>query len=451
VVVDVSQSIRGFTADGSINLEKLHTAIDNALGDAEVATPLQRCTLGDELSCSVPLTRPQFNNEALYSAGNCRLDRAIRVPPVVDPRNPPRDELDHHRVTIVLTDGMQSSAGGGGAGNDPVAACNSGADPNCVRLLLRHRIQQGYGVWLTQIMLPFEGTHYAEQGLDRNTYDGIRAHVADAALRLPYSRNAFPAPEGRHHGSRRREPAATLSIGRDFRVDGRNGLASYDYRGWKPILAWIITCDRALGDRLSELLSARLAAQGLIEPNDRRFFSVRVAPMAGQPRQFGPMVRGAVVAGQVDVGRPTRTPTGVVQRVICNTEGRAELTFPIVAGRVQYANPPFVRESMGLTFEGRTLSRDALSSPVAGPGGLVRTLRCERFPAGVHRETMVLGSSLSLGEIPADAWWREFNAINSYAMPERVFGLQPLAEGLLEAGAHRAFRWDSFTIEIERQ
>jgi len=439
--------MRGFTAAGSVNLEKLHTAIDAALGDANTATPLQRCTLGDELDCQTPVTRPQFNNGSLYSAANCRLDRAIRVPPVLDPRNPPRDELDHHRVTVVLTDGMQSMSGAAGAGDDPVAACNAGADPNCVRLLLRGRIAQGYGVWISQLMLPFQGTYYAEQGMDRETYEGIKAHVSEASQRLPYSRAPF---SGTGQRQARRAPVETLTVGRNYRIDTRTGRAAYEYRGWRPMVLWIITCDQALGDRLAVRVLHQLTAQGLVEDNDRRYFSQRVAPMSGQQQQFGAMVRAQLVAGRVDVGRMARTPTGVVQRVTCDTAGRATLVFPMVPGQRAYENPPFVRESIGLGFEGRILARDALSSPVAVQGGLARTLRCDRLAAGVVRETMTMGSSLGLGDIPADAWWREFNARNSYSMPERVFGLQPLVEGLLEAGAQRSFQWDRFTIEIER-
>lgn len=445
VVVDVSQSMQGFTAGGSVNLEKLHRAVDLALGEAGVATPLRRCTLGDELDCETPHTHPQYNSPTLYTAGNCRLDRAVRVPPVVDPRNPPVDNLDPYRAVVLLTDGMQSATGAAGAGNDPVAACQSGADPNCLRLLLRDRIRHGYGVWIATVLLPFRGTHFAEQGLDRATFESIRAHVTDAAQRLPYSREAFPPPR-----RRRRDPVATLQVGREFRTDD-HGLSSFPFEGWKPMLAVVASCDTQLGDRLIERLRQQLVNQQLFAEGDRRFFAIRVAPMAGQPLQFGAMQRVGDAVGRVDVGRPARGPAGLVQRVVCDTDGRATLRVPYARGGRAFAVPAFVGEPINLSFDGRTLSPDALSLPRADAGAFLLSLRCERLPAGIHRETMVLSSSLSLGEIPGDSWWREFTAPNSFSMPERVYGLQGLVEGLLEAGVDRRFRWDSFTIEIERQ
>lgn len=449
VVVDVSRSMQGFASEHAVTLGKVHEALDLALGAGGIATPLQRCTLGEELDCATPRTREQFNAPTLYTASNCRLDRAIRVPPPIDPHNPPPDNLDPYRAVVILTDGMQSASGPAAVGRDPVAACNSGADPNCVRLLLQDRIAHGYGVWLVLMFLPFEGRHFAEQGLDDETYDGIRAHVQDAALRLPYSRPAFPVAGGRHHA---RRPASTLEVGREYQVDRRNALASYEYRGWKPLLAWVISCDRQTGDQLVENFRAQLVAQGVVAEQERQFFSVRVAPMSGQPHHFGPMTRVGAAAGQVDVGRPQRgAGAGQVQRVTCDTEGRATLRVPVVPGPREYPNPDFVRDAVSLEFQGRPLSRAALSSPQPGDGGMLRALRCERFPAGVHRETMVLASALSLGEIPADVWWREFDAPNSFAAPERVFGLRPLAEGLLAEGAKRQFVWDTFTIEVERQ
>lgn len=441
--------MQGFASTEVRTLERVHRALDSALGSGGMATPLRRCTLGEELDCDTALTFERLNDPTLYTASNCRLDRAIRVPPVVDPRNPPPDNLDPYRATVILTDGMQSATGAAGAGNDPVAACNAGADPNCVRLLLRDRIARGYGVWLVQIFLPFDGRHFAEEGLDRPTYEGIKAHVAEASLRMPYSEPAFEA--GRRRNGRHAEP--TLSVGRNFQVDGHQ-LASYAYRGWKPLLAWIIACSPQMGEQLVESFRAQLVARSILTDGGRRFFSVRVAPMAGLPQRFGPMTRVGDVAGRVDLGRPTRAPdgSGLVQRVTCDTEGRATLRIPIVAGsRGALQNPDFVRDAVSLDFAGRTLARDALSSPRSDGDGLLRTLRCERFPAGVHRETMVLQSSLSLGEIPADAWWREFDAPNPFAMPERVFGLRPLAEGLLAASAQRQFVWDTFTLEVERQ
>lgn len=448
VVIDVSRSMQGFASDRTTTLEKVHTALDLALGDANIAPPLRRCTLGDELDCDTARTRQDFNVAGLYTAGNCRLDRALRAPPVIDPRNPPTDPIDPYRAVVILTDGMQSASPGANADDDPIAACNSGADPNCVRLLLRDRIRQGYGLWFVQFFLPFNGRHFAEQGLDAATYETIKAHVSEACLRLPYSAPEPGLPSRGHHG-RQAEPP--LHIGSHFEVHDR--LASYEYRGWKPLMAWILSCDERTGEQLVERFRAQLVAQGVVGSDDRRFFSQRVAPMAGQERHFGPLSRVGEVAGRVDLLRPTRgaNPSSTVQRVVCDTEGRATLRIPIVTGQRTFNNPDFVTDPLSLGFVGRTLSRDALSTPRPDGDGLLRTLRCERFPAGVHRETMVIGSSLALGELPADAWWREFDAPTSYSMPERVFGLRPLVDGLLAVGAERRFVWDTFTIEIERQ
>ena len=82
-------------------------------------------------------------------------------------------------VTVMVTDGFQSTGAMFQPGASSDVACTSGADPSCLAALLRQRVDEGYGVWVGRLVLPFDGRYYAERRLDATMWARVQAHVRE--------------------------------------------------------------------------------------------------------------------------------------------------------------------------------------------------------------------------------------------------------------------------------
>ena len=48
----------------------------------------------------------------------------------------------------------------------------------CLAALLRQRVEEGYGLWVGRLILPFDGRYFAERRLDPPMWARITGHVA---------------------------------------------------------------------------------------------------------------------------------------------------------------------------------------------------------------------------------------------------------------------------------
>ena len=280
VVVDISESMRGFTGVRRQVLTTLHQVLQDTFAETGLVG-LKRCLLGRELKCEKAPNKPRgYSHPRLYNADVSRLDLALvrkPVPEVVDPDNPPPpDLLDETRVTVLITDGMQASAGGlKGSGDNAANKCQSGADPSCVTSLLRGRVREGYGMWLTQVSLPFKGRHFTERDCDKVYADEARAHLDKANLNPRWNKILFKL-----------KPP-----GRKFRW--------YTYWGFKPLLVLVMSRDVALGRRYHEAMLRRLRNEpiqpGEMSP-DEAAQGMELAPLT--PSRLSPSALSVLPAAE---------------------------------------------------------------------------------------------------------------------------------------------------------
>ncbi|MCC7539680.1 MAG: hypothetical protein IT379_25885 [Deltaproteobacteria bacterium] len=426
VMLDVSQSMRGFARPGSAVFESVHRAVDEAVAEAGAAQPLVRCEVGTSVTCPSRRSHAELREPSTYGADHARLDLAIRRPPAGDDAAS-RDPLDHHRLAVLVTDGMQSSPAGARPPADSDEACLAGADPRCLRALFARRVSEGYGVWLGVLLLPFRGDHFAERGIDPTVIARVSEHLAEAQRRRPY-----------HETPLRVLPRSTRTT-------------SYGYEGLKPLLFIAFSCDTETGRRFVDGLGRALAAARVVTEGDGRWNAAQLAPLDAPTRAIA-TVRRQDATG-LEMARPRRAATGrITAEVTCEASGRGRLR--IGTRSTGSDPPPYVIEHVSLTALGRPLARTALSAPNRdGASDWTMDLRCLRLAAREHRTELELSSryTFDAARVDPETFWRKLSAPNAFEMPERAYALDELANGVVEAAARRVRRWGRVEIRIDRR
>jgi hypothetical protein len=443
VFVDVSQSIQGFTGLGSVALEALHAqVIEASLSALQLNNPFQRCRVDDAVRCEAPfVTAQQLRLATSYRGANAALHLALRRPPRAprpDMQQP--DPLDPWAVTVMVTDGFQSTGAMFQPGASSDVACTSGADPSCLAALLRQRVDEGYGVWVGRLVLPFDGRYYAERRLDATMWARVQAHVREL--------NVDPAWNGV------RFAAASPNLTSDS--------GAFRWSGARPMLVFVLSRDipraRALVAEMQRRLGVeRITRRGI--PDDVRF--AEWAPFDGLSAMAMSAVR-AQSGGQNDhvlVDRPQRTPQGLLIPARCDVEGKAAIR---VDGAVQFGAlppPPFARIELGwqlLARPPRSTASELLvprepMRPAAGPFVVHTGIDCTVLPAGTYRYDMGLAARWTVDPAAlAQEWYTRESAETSYEMPERVFGLADLARAVVTAGVQRAGVLDRVVLQVQR-
>jgi hypothetical protein len=206
IFVDVSESNRGFTGNGSRALATLHAqVIEASLSALQRNNPFVRCTVDNEVHCGRPgITAQQLAAAAVYRGSNANLHLALRRPPRApraDLQQP--DPLDPYAVTIVVTDGFQSTSAAFQPGVASDVACTAGADPSCLAALLRARVDEGYGLWVGRLCWASTGA--------TSPSAGSTARCGRAPSRT--SRRSTPTPSGTAFTSPRRHPVSPANPG----------------------------------------------------------------------------------------------------------------------------------------------------------------------------------------------------------------------------------------------
>lgn len=440
VFVDVSESIRGFTGGGSRALATLHAqVIESSLSALQRNNPFQRCTVDTEVHCARPgVTAQQLASSAIYRGSNASLHLALRRPPRAprpDLQEP--DPLDPFAVTLVVTDGFQSTSAAfqPGAGSD--VACTAGADPSCLAALLRARVDEGYGLWVGRLLLAFDGRYFAERRLDRTMWARTLAHVE--AL------NTDPLWNGVRF--RANSPSFTSDSG------------VFHFAGARPLMLFILSRDIAAGRRLVTEMQRRLAVERMTVrgvPADIAFSEW--APFEGITASVT-AARRATNGGAADhvlVDRPRRTAAGFELPVRCDLEGAAHIRVDGATRLGALPPPPFARVAMGWQVPSPvpaalTVPREAMR-PVAGPWTITTGVNCTQLSAGSHAYPMVLAARWSVDDAALRReWFMRESGETSFETPERVFGLADLARAVITAGVNRAGALDRLTLRVTRR
>ncbi|MCB9609554.1 MAG: hypothetical protein H6716_23385 [Polyangiaceae bacterium] len=445
VYVDVSGSMRGFTARSARRLSSVHQAIVDGL--TEVGARPERCLLGASFDCSdVPSTLVAFDDPRTYTAPSSRIDTVLRrvpAPERVDPDHPPEpDTLDSTGLTVIVTDGMQVANTAGGDG----AACAAGGDPHCIASLLAGRVREGYAFQVVQQMLAFEGPHFAERTLGPEHLEQTRAHLE--AVRF----------ESRYNGI---EFAATR-----LTMDSRTGHHSFAYTGVKPLLFFVLGRDSAQVARFTNALVRELRQQpihpGQMRPEDATEV-VAVAPLpdpsvvallelseAPADAQQGLRIERLREMRIVD---SSRSDTGLRAELWCGANGAHfyQATYSLPSERL----PAFVTEAYAFEGPAGALPPRAATpaTPVDGAPAFRFGLNCTALPAGrtALGFELVRTTAVVAPEALASQWWYSRSGSSPYETPELPYGLRDVVLRALEAQTADCTVHGRLVLNVQRE
>lgn len=436
VFVDTSGSMWGFFDKKTQNVVALHAELDTTIAELGLRTAA-KCTVGLELKCAgAPSTPAQLGDGAAYHEAESRIDKVMArapLPAQIDPNNPPPpDLLDDARLSVLVTDGMESTSPG--RPREGAAECAQGADPTCIQSLLRKRIKEGFGVWLVGVLLPFKGTHYPERTIIPAEYDEVKKHVDQLKF------------EGQNRG-------VQFSVGPALATEKRTGNSTYHYEGYKPILLVAFSREPALGRAFVATLTQKLrripiqpGGLGGVHMNaDDAVQSVELAPLSPStvklaklellPRaeQKG-MPPGAFPEFRLEAQKPMSS--GLSSKVWCGPQGGALLA-------VDYERagdgvlPGYYKEEVRLV-PGAAPPR-SLAPPTPLAERRLRTgVNCVPLQKGHTELQLALETHYTLDEnATRGQWWsrEKWSGEDTWKTPERLYGLEDLVLPILRERA----------------
>ncbi|MDP3273937.1 MAG: hypothetical protein Q8Q09_02000 [Deltaproteobacteria bacterium] len=439
IVVDISESHQGFARARALALEGLHgQVLEASLASLGLNVPFERCALDEQLRCEQALTLQQLRDPATYRGRAGALDLALRKPPRAPrPDQQQADPLDPFRVTILVTDGAQSSSTpfNGAASGD--VACTGGADPSCIAALLRQRIEEGYGVWVLRLRLPFNGRYFSERRIDREMFARTTAHIAQV------------------NRDERGWSGVSLTARRP-NFTGDSG--SYEFSGARPLMLFVLSRDIPTARTLVAEMSRRARTERIGAGTLEDVAVSEWAPFDGYDARLTSATRvdAGGAADEVRVDRARTLNGELIVPITCSLRGRARVRVQGMITQGSLAPPPFA----DLQFSWRQTSRPTrgvalIPSPLrAAPGPFEGMLNvdCTGLPAGRFRYSFAVHGHWGLSEQAATReWWSVDNAPNSYEMPERVFGLGEMGRSVASAGLARDGALTTVHVDLTRE
>lgn len=429
-------------------MASLHAEIEAALAESGLGVP-KRCTVGGEVRCDGPQSAVDLGRARLYAEQGARLDVALtrRPPPAkVDANAPPdTDPLDEARVTIVVTDGMPYTATGTG---DAPSPCAQGADPTCIGTVLAARADEGFGVWLVGVLLPFKGNHYVERTVSPEYLAQTEAHVAELKF------------DARNLG-------VTFAASGPIRQD-KSGSASFAYQGYKPLLVLVLSRDAALARTFVGNLKRKLEAAPLrpgkmqaghavatveLAPLDAPTLALTtVAVLSGAEQQKSGIPVAALAEFRLDGQQAIEG--GVLTKFWCGGAGQG--LYRVGYRRTgQGVLPSYLAAEQTLVVDPAAPAGVIAPPIVAGELGFRTGIKCAALPKGHTATKLALGTTLRLDPAGAsEAWWASgpqgWSSVDKHTMPERVYGLEGLVRGMLERRAAKKSWWAMLTVHVQR-
>lgn len=440
VFVDVSESIRGFTSTRSTALQTLHAqVIEASLSALQLNNPFQRCAVDTAVRCGAPqLSAQQARLPATYSGGYSALHLALRRPPRAprpDLQQP--DPLDPYNVTVLVTDGFQSTSTPFQPGASGDVACTAGADPSCLAALLRQRVEEGYGLWVGRLILAFDGRYFAERRLDPAMWARVTQHVTALNTDPQWNGVRFAASS----------PSMT----------GESG--AFRWQGARPLLVFVLTRDIDRGRQLVGEMQRRLQVERITmrqSPADIDFSEW--SPFEGLNARVLNAVRNESggAADSVIVDRVTRQGETFLIPARCDLHGQARIRMD---GAIRFGSlppPPVAR--VALTWQSPTpldgfflMPREVMNT-TPGPFTVRTGIDCRQLPPGTRDYNFGLFGQWTVNPaVLASGWYTTGSAETSYDSPEKVFGLADLARAVITAGVNRQGYLDRVTLRVTRQ
>ncbi|MBK6535558.1 MAG: hypothetical protein IPF99_40325 [Deltaproteobacteria bacterium] len=243
-----------------------------------------------------------------------------------------------------------------------------GRRPELPRALLRQRVEEGYGLWVGRLILPFDGRYFAERRLDPPMWSRITQHVAALNTDPEWNGVRFSASS----------PA----------MNGESG--AFRWQGARPLLLFVLTPRHPRG-RSSWARWRRLSVERITlrqSPGDIDFSEW--SPFEGLTARVLNAVRNESggAADSVIVDRPVRQGETFVIPARCDVHGQARIRLD---GVIQFGPmPPPPIATVSLTWQSPTpldgfflMPREAMRT-LPGPFTVRTGIDCRQLPPGTR-------------------------------------------------------------------
>lgn len=426
IVTDISGSMNGFAQTSSRRLYTVHDALERAVRGA-TNEAIERCTLGESIDCQTQTPLNQMDNPRTYTAKESRLDKFLAQTSSDDKDKAAGDMVAQHRISILISDGMQARNANGSA----ESPCLGGADPKCMAYLLKQRAEKGYGIWLTLFYLPFSGEHYAERPLDDALWQKIEAHAAALAQ--------DPAFPGVLFGVKRQASGA--------------GFTHYQFKGVKPMIVLALSRDINAGRKFTKDFSEAIKREGVAQPANA-VNTIELAPLSVRERRVTKieLPRDAPIEGvyPIEGKRPNKEEGLFDYLVECDRNAATQLNVSWEEKRGEQVLPPGVQVVYNLaamnrgTLPGQNLTMKPTEKTIE------MKLTCGRLDKGTYEACLNLQAELSI-DPNSKAFWQTLSSDNMYEAPERLFGLRDLIQEVLNSTLQRPRVTDRVIFHLERK
>ncbi|HJP93385.1 MAG TPA: hypothetical protein VJ875_15615 [Pyrinomonadaceae bacterium] len=382
IVGDISNSLQGFASKAPKQIETLY-----------------RVLLRN--SASPRLAKMPGDNSPVQELGLQEVKMFSRADSYVGATTPLVETISQgtaaHRSVIIVTDGMESD--------------------NFYLKLQETMVplaQQGWGMWILLLPLPFEGKYHLEQPLNPE----VQLSRMQACVQQKNSAwQVSPIPKA---------------------------LSSVHFSGERPLLLFVLDRDPEHGRRLVSTLTKEIEAE-LSKPE-----SVELSPL--YLREYTVSAVDPETLGVQLLGGPSASD----QTLVTDSEDNGPIKKLLF--HLSWRKPPgFIPQPFDEQWELKRVkdakwanlqivkSRDEKKSP----GDLSLTLDCEPttmewiksfYASPIVRDERMTFRVGSILQKPLQGWWNEWNAVTTWECPHKVFKLASLVERVSSAARERLMK-----------
>ena len=433
VLVDLSGSMQGFANAGETNIESVYRKLFGSFSAVE-AVPLDVCTVGEgETECGEEADPTELREASVYDASSSLLAEAIAP---VEAGQEEKSPVDEKGLTVLMTDGLDVGRGTREKESKELF-CIPGPESFCLQRALIARAEQGYGIWLVGLSLPFEGRVYPERGLDESMFEETKAH-----LKTLREESGFASGAGE------------MGV-RSLHVNKGSGRSNYFYEGARPLLFFVMSRDVERGQSFVDRLTDSLQKAEVATPADR-LEAVRLTPYQPGRYSFQGVALPAKARGSASLQKQRgtwredsglqaeyrcsgRKPTPLHLKLGMDTPPKPELTGQLS----ESANVGLVSAPSEKSVRPPSELEDQLGVHLSG-------VNCLHLSAGSHRVVYDLKVGLEYTKGEGQTWWNEWNAPNTYETPERVYRIREIVEAVMATNEQSPELADRAVIHLKK-
>ncbi|MEI8254813.1 MAG: hypothetical protein WCJ30_03990 [Deltaproteobacteria bacterium] len=407
--------------------------IERSLAELGANAPFRRCVLDATLHCNEsPASADSFDRPDTYRGADAALDMILRRPPAgARTDTAPVDPLDPYAISVLLTDGFQSTASPNSG--SPEVNCAGGADPSCLGALLAARVRDQYGVWIGRIMMPFAGMYYPERPIGE-MWPRIEAHVTDLNTNHPEWTGVVFAARQTGHNS----PSG-----------------AFRWEGARPLLMIVLSRDVELGRRFVAKVQEHLPTESAVfvrgASTDAAF--AELSPFEGATGHIQEAgirrSQGGGPADSVHVNPATRAADGVHLAIRCSLGGLATVQVPagFTRGRLVPAYVDVVPSWRVATGAAPWLH----AVPHTSDPGVDLTVDCRTLQQGSFDQTLGIYVEWRRNAQFQQQWFIRDSVETSFEAPERSYRLSEMVTPPITLSTDRRGWLDQIHVTVTRE